>query len=298
MKKGLILTNAYANLAPFSNQANRLKEELEKLGVSVDVLKNDGFFAFINENGETQTSLLDYDFCVYLDKDKYISQMLEKQGMRLFNSHQAIVDCDDKAVTFIHLANNGIPMPVTLFGLLCFTPEEKVHTQTLDKIEKTLGYPLIAKACFGSLGKDVYKIEDRKQLEEITQKLKCKPHLFQQFIGESAGKDIRVIVVGGKVAATMLRKSETDFRSNIELGGIGSPIEIPKSLTQTCEKISNLLRLDYCGIDVLFGKNGYLICEVNSNAFFGGIEKVTNVNVAKLYAEHIFKEIYKKQEKA
>lgn len=294
MKKGLILTNAYAKLAAFSNQANRLKEELETLGVSVDVLKNDGFFAFINENGKIQTSLLGYDFCVYFDKDKYVSQMLEKQGMRLFNRHQAIVDCDDKAVTFIRLANNGIPMPVTLSGLLCFTPEEKVRAAALDKIEKTLSFPLIAKACFGSLGKDVYKIDDRKQLEEIAEKLKCKPHLFQQFIAESAGKDIRVIVVGGKVAATMLRSSKTDFRSNIELGGIGSPIEIPQSLKQTCEKIASLLNLDYCGIDVLFKTDGYLVCEVNSNAFFGGIEKVTGVNVAKLYAKHIFKEIYKK----
>ena len=294
MKKGLILTNAYAKLAAFSNQANRLKDELKKLGVSVDVLKNDDFFAFINANGEIQTSLLGYDFCVYLDKDKYISQMLEKQGMRLFNKHQAIVDCDDKAVTFIRLANSGIPMPLTLSGLLCFTPEEKVRAKTLDKIEKTLGFPLIAKACFGSLGKDVYKIDNRKQLEAIAEILKCKPHLFQQFIGESAGKDIRVIVVGGKVAAAMLRKSETDFRSNIELGGVGSPIEIPEDLKKHCEKIAILLNLDYCGIDVLFGKDGYLVCEVNSNAFFGGIEKVTCVNVAKLYAEHIFNESYKK----
>ena len=294
MKKGLILTNAYAKLAAFSNQANRLKEELEKLDVSVDVLKNDGFFAFVNENGEIQTSLNGYDFCVYLDKDKYISQMLEKQGVRLFNRHQAIVDCDDKAITFIRLANSGIPMPVTLAGLLCFTPDEKVRPATLDRIEKTLGYPLIAKACFGSLGKDVYKIENRAQLEEIAEYLKCKPHLFQQFIAESAGKDMRVIVVGGKVVATMLRKSETDFRSNIELGGVGSPIEIPQSLKKVCEKIASLLRLDYCGIDVLFAKDGYRVCEVNSNAFFGGIEKVTGINVAKLYAEHIVKEIYKK----
>ncbi len=294
MKKGLILTNAYAKLAAFSNQASRLKEELEKLGAQVDVVKNDGFFAFINANGEIETSLKEYDFCVYLDKDKYISQMLEKQGIRLFNTHQAIVDCDDKAVTFIRLANSGIPMPVTLSGLLCFTPDEKVRAATLDKIEQTLGYPLIAKACFGSLGKDVYKIDDRAQLEAIAQTLKCKPHLFQQFIGESAGKDIRVIVVGGKVAASMLRSSKTDFRSNIELGGIGSPIDIPEDLKQTCEKIATLLNLDYCGIDVLIAKDGYLVCEVNSNAFFGGIEKVTGVNVAKRYAEHIFKEIYKK----
>lgn len=294
MKKGLILTNAYAKLAAFSNQSSRLKEELEKLGVKIDVLKNDGFFAHINKQGEIETSLDSYDFCIYLDKDKYISQMLEKRGMRLFNGHQAIVDCDDKALTFIRLANSGVPMPLTLSGLLCFTPDEKVSPATLDKIEKTLGYPLIAKACFGSLGKDVYKIDNRAELEAIAEKLKCKPHLFQQFIKESAGRDIRVIVIGGKVAAAMLRTSQTDFRSNIELGGSGSAIEIEETLKQTCEKVASLLNLDYCGIDVLIASDGYRICEVNSNAFFGGIEKVTGVNVAARYAEHIFQQIYKK----
>ncbi|MDE6667605.1 MAG: RimK family alpha-L-glutamate ligase, partial [Clostridia bacterium] len=50
---------------------------------------------------------------------------------------------------------------------------------------------------------------------------------------------------------------------------------------------------DYCGIDVLYGENGgYLVCEVNSNAFFGGIERVTGVNVARLYAEYICSKIY------
>lgn len=294
MKKGLILTNAYAKLSAFSNQAHRLKTELEALGVTIDVLRNDGFFAFINEYGNIQSSLNHYDFCVYLDKDKYISQMLEKSGMRLFNRHQAIVDCDDKATTFIRLAENGVPMPVTLSGLLCFTPEEPVRKETLDKIEQTLGYPLIAKACYGSLGKGVYKIDNRKQLEQIASFLQYQPHLFQKYIQTSAGKDIRVIVVGGKVVASMLRKSETDFRSNIELGGVGSPIEIPQSLKSLCVKVSKLLQLDYCGIDVLFGKDGYLICEVNSNAFFGGMENATGINVGKRYAEHIVSEIYKK----
>ncbi|MBO5240692.1 MAG: RimK family alpha-L-glutamate ligase [Clostridia bacterium] len=294
MKKGLILTNAYTKLVASFNQAIRLKEELERLDVAIDVLRNDGFFATVNAQGDVETTLADYDFCVYLDKDKYISQMLEKRGVRLFNRHQAIVDCDDKMVTFIRLADNGIAMPATLSGLLCFTPEEKVRKKTLDKIERTLGYPLIAKECFGSLGKNVYKIDDRSELEAIAETLKCKPHLFQKFIAESAGKDIRVIVVGGKFTAAMLRKSETDFRSNIELGGIGSPIEIPEKLQRTCEKIAAILNLDYCGIDILLEKNDYLVCEVNSNAFFGGIEKVTGVNVARSYAEHIIHEIYKK----
>jgi len=52
--------------------------------------------------------------------------------------------------------------------------------------------------------------------------------------------------------------------------------------------------LDYCGVDVLPDKDGYLLCEVNSNAFFDGIESVTGINVARAYAEYIFNEIYAK----
>ncbi|MBQ7368551.1 MAG: RimK family alpha-L-glutamate ligase [Clostridia bacterium] len=294
MKKGLILTNAYAKLAAFSHPASRLQEELLALGVAADILRNDGFHAYIDEHGEIQTALCDYDFCVYLDKDKYISQALEKRGLRLFNHHQAIIDCDDKATTFLRLSAHNIPMPTTLFGLLCYTPDCAPKTAALDKIERTLGYPLIAKTCFGSLGKGVYKIDNRNKLTQIATQLQYTPHLFQEFIAASAGKDVRVIVIGGKVQAAMLRRSTTDFRSNIELGGVGEQIEIPQELKTLCEKVASILQLDYCGIDVLLDSENYRVCEVNSNAFFSGIEKVTGVNIAKRYAEHIYGEIYKK----
>ena len=61
-----------------------------------------------------------------------------------------------------------------------------------------------------------------------------------------------------------------------------------------CLKVAKILNLDYCGVDVLFGKDGYLICEVNSNAFFDGIEAATGINVARAYAEHICSQIYGK----
>ncbi len=42
---------------------------------------------------------------------------------------------------------------------------------------------------------------------------------------------------------------------------------------------------------MLKGADGYFVCEVNSNAFFGGIEKTTGINVARAYAEHVVKEM-------
>ena len=110
----------------------------------------------------------------------------------------------------------------------------------------------------------------------------------QKMITTSIGRDIRVIVIGKKVFACMERVSKTDFRSNIELGGEGKPFDLPISFVDVAEKVATLLDLDYCGIDILIGENNEpIVCEVNSNAFFGGIESVTNKNVAKAYAEYI-----------
>lgn len=284
--KGLILNNAYYETPTTRYQGERLAAELEKLGVLTDIKKNDFFGAKIVD-GNLENVAMGYDFCIYLDKDKYVSYALEKCGLRLFNRHDAIQACDDKAVTFLQLANSGIPMPKTLPGLLCYDPTARVLADTCTVLERELGYPMIAKQCFGSLGKFVYKIDNRTELEVMCEELKCTPHLFQQFIKESEGKDIRVIVIGGKAVAAMQRQSQTDFRSNIELGGVGTPIEIDEKLHTLCQNIANLLQLDYCGIDILYGNEGYLLCEVNSNAFFGGIERVTGINVAGHYAKHI-----------
>lgn len=273
----------------------RLQFEFKKLGVKIDILPNGFFCANIDDNGTVKTQFKKkYDFCIYLNKDKYISALLEKSGMRVFNKSIAIENCDDKLQTFITLSNHNIPMPKTLGGLLSFSASDKIKPSTIRKIESELGYPLVVKSSYGSFGKGVYLINNRQQLKEIMEKLKNRPHLFQRYIKSSHGRDIRVTVIGGKVVSAMLRQSQTDdFRSNLALGGTATPIAIPQSVISLCERTANLLELDYCGIDVLFGDNdSYLICEVNSNAIFKGSETATGINIAGLYALHIYKKIY------
>ena len=288
MKRGIILINAYTKSEHELNQPLRLREELAALGVNAEIVRN-RFPAFLN--GEGEVSLSDPpDFCVYLDKDKYTGEMLEKRGVRLFNPIGAIADCDDKMRTYLALGGFGIPMPKTFAAPLCYYPDEPYGG--LELVERELGYPIVVKECYGSLGKGVSLARDRAELSSLAERLKCRPHLFQEFIEESRGRDVRVIVVGGKAIGSMLRISDCDFRSNAELGGKGVPYGLSEEGRLLCEKIARILRLDYCGIDLLFGKEGFLLCEVNSNAFFGTFERVTGVNAARAYAEHIFKIIY------
>lgn len=287
MVSGIIIVNAYAQTKSELNQAKRLKEELDKLGVNVKILNNDKMQVYI-KNGTFNNDLNNIDFCIYLDKDKYVMSMLEKLGIRLFNNAESIALCDDKFLTQIALTGNNVKMPLSVPGFLCYYPAAKIKPEMLDRLEQLFDYPIIVKNCFGSLGKGIYKCHDRASLAAVCEKVRMSPHMFQEFIKTSNGVDIRAIVIGGKFVGAMKRENSTDFRSNIELGGNGFKVELPKNYIDIAEKTAQILNLDYCGIDILIGENNEpLICEVNSNAFFGMFEQITQINVAKLYAEYI-----------
>ena len=194
--KAIILTNAYKDIPQTRSQSARLKQELGKRGVPADIMRNDFFAAYI-EGGRAVSKLAEYDFCIYLDKDKYISYLLERAGLKLFNSARAVELCDDKMTTALTLTNCGIPMPKTLPGLLCYDESAPLNEQALRTAARELGYPVVVKSSFGSMGTGVFKASDFGQLKEAAEKLKTQPHLFQQYIKESKGRDIRVIVIGG-----------------------------------------------------------------------------------------------------
>lgn len=282
--KGLIVVNAYA-LTTETRQVVRLREELSKLGVATDTVRNDSFFGRVGGDGEYADKLSGYDFCIYLDKDKYASRVLNKH-MRLFNSAAAIENCDDKMTTHILLSNSGIPMPPTVAGLLCYDKTAQITDGAVQSVIDALGLPVIVKQAYGSLGSGVFKANTRKQLKNLMQKFKCEPHLFQKYIASSHGMDMRVIVVGGKVLGGIQRRSNGDFRSNIGLGGSATAVDVPSEVSGYAVQASEILELDYCGIDFLYGDR-FLLCEVNSNAFFDAFEGATNINVAGAYARHI-----------
>lgn len=289
--KGLIITNAYDFNLSQRRKTRRMESELYNLGAFVDVVTNDRFLAYID--GGTVKTDLKIDFALYFDKDKYVARMLEKCGIRVFNSANATEICDDKMLTHITLADCGIAMPTTMSGSLCYKQDGKISWDSLKLVADRLGLPLVVKECHGSFGEQVYLARDMAELSEIVERIKLKPYIFQRFVAESAGRDMRVIVIGGKVICGMIRQSKTDFRSNARLGATSTACDVPDNVVALCERVSKIIGLDYCGIDVLFENGQPLICEVNSNAMFGAMEQATNINVARKYSEHIVREVKK-----
>jgi len=285
---GLAIFNAYYQSDSIDYYYNRMKSELELLGVGLDKASNAQIMAMISSDGSILDTVKNkYDFVLYLDKDLYVAELLSKQGIRLFNTSEAIRLCDDKMLTHILLSNSGIKMPKTVSAPLNYIGSD--NDAFLKNLIKEISFPMVAKENFGSLGKGIRLINNWDELVAYEKEHKFVAHHFQEYISSSKGCDCRLILVNNKVEATMKRVNENDFRSNVYQGGHGEKVELPSSYIEMAEKASKLLGLDYCGVDLLSGPNGEpILCEVNSNAFLTEIEKISGKNLAKLYAEHIF----------
>lgn len=292
-KCGLVVVNAYDVLPSIEHLVERLKEEFEPFGIELVVKTTAEIYAFIGSDGELYSMDLPYDFAIFLDKDRYISHLLEEAGLRLFNSAQAIEACDDKMLTYMNLMHFGIRMPKTVSGPLHYSLLD--NDDFLHNVEKVIPYPIVVKTNFGSQGEGVYLAHDFNELKEIEKKIIYRPRLYQEFIETSKGFDYRLICIGGKFVTGYKRRSlSDDFRSNLARGGIGVEHTMNPFQIDTAERIARIMKLDYCGIDFL--ESGIpeepILCEINSNAFIKGAETVTKINVAGKYAEYIYNCIY------
>ena len=288
LKTGLAILNAYIQTPASLHFYKRMKEELGSLGVELDCKTNAEILVSIDQSGDLLTSQISkYDFVLYLDKDLYVSEMLAKAGIKLFDSAESIRLCDDKMLTYISLSNNGIKMPKTISAPLNYAGLD--DDTFIKHVAEELSFPIVAKDNFGSLGKEVYLIKCFAELASFEKEHKYSAHLYQEFIESSKGHDFRIIVINGKVVASMKRSNDNgDFRSNVAQGGHGELVDLPSSFIEVAEKAAKVLGLDYCGVDLLDDKNGNpILCEVNSNAFLQEIERITRKNIAGIYAKHI-----------
>lgn len=287
---GIIIVNQ--SIGHNQYKIDRFVPEFNKHGIKVDVFVNDGTLAEIKD-GNIKINLPKADFVLYMDKDIYLARMLEKEGYRLFNNADFIKLCDDKVLTYIRCTNEGIRMIDTIAGPLVYVDELKEeHYNFLDKVVDTLGLPLIVKKVYGSLGEGVYIAKNKENLKEIYKNNYRNPLLFQKYINTSNGRSVRVLVIDHKIVGAFERYNPGDFRSNFGDKATSKKLENDEKIMNFAANIVQKLDILYAGIDLLYDENGDpILCEINSNAFFEEFEKVSGVDVAKLYVEMIFKEV-------
>ncbi|MGH7269445.1 MAG: ATP-grasp domain-containing protein, partial [Polyangiaceae bacterium] len=111
--------------------------------------------------------------------------------------------------------------------------------------------------------------------------------ILQQYIAEAKGRDLRAIVVGGRVIAAMRRQAKAgEFRSNLHRGGQGVRVLLDDRHRRAAMAATRVMGLEVAGVDMLEGRNGPKILEINSSPGLEGIERASGVDVAAAIISH------------
>jgi ribosomal protein S6--L-glutamate ligase len=202
------------------------------------------------------------------------------------NSSAGIANSRDKLRCLQILSRHQIGIPQTTFV--------RDKKDVLPAIERVGGAPVIIKLLEGTQGIGVLLAETVKSAEAIIELLQSQKQnvLIQKFVAESKGRDVRAFVVGDRVVAAMRRVAQgQEFRSNVHRGGLTESIELDPEYADTAVRAAQIMGLRIAGVDLLEGKDGPQIVEVNSSPGLEGIERCSQLDIAGSIIDYIAAEV-------
>jgi RimK family alpha-L-glutamate ligase len=216
--------------------------------------------------------------------DMALIRHLERLSVPVVNSSEAIAVARDKLHTMEVLVYHKLPTPNTMLAKFPLN---------LELIAEEFQFPLIVKSIAGSRGKGVFLCETPGQMEDLMDILELSKkedvyYVIQEFVAGSKGKDIRVMIVGGRAIGAILREAQAGrYKANISRGGLGKPFELNPEVEWLSIEAARVLGLDIAGVDILFDGEGYKVCEANSGPGFNGFEMTTGLNVPRQIYQYI-----------
>ena len=269
----------------------RLASEAEKAGWDVKILDPLALTVIVDERGgkifyrgwpvECEAIIPRIGYSITEEGVRRVRQF-ERMGIIVMNSSDGITRSRDKLIACQMMSSGNIPVPITA--------QVVSWEDTNRAISRVGGTPCVVKATEGTHGAAVFLAKTDQHARQLVYQMlerDMRP-LVQEYIGESHGKDIRALVVGGKVVACMRRRANGDeFRSNFHLGGNVEKVTINPDYEKIAIKAARILGLEIAGVDLLESDRGALVLEVNSSPGLEGIEKASEVNVAAAVSERL-----------
>lgn len=276
----------------------RLYEEAEKCGWDVKILDPLSLTIVVDRDGgkifnrgwpvECEAVIPRIGYSI-TRRGVAIVRQFERKGTIVLNKSKGITQSRDKLLACQLMSDSNIPVPVTA--------HVGSWKDTVRAVSRVGGTPCVIKSTEGTHGYGVFLAKSEQQARQLVYQMlerNMRP-LVQEYIKESHGQDIRVLVVGGKVVAAMKRKANgSEFRSNFHLGGSVQKVEINEEEERIACLAASAMGLDLAGVDMLISSRGPLILEVNSSPGLEGIESSTGVNIAgevTKYLDSIYQDI-------
>lgn len=183
-----------------------------------------------------------------------------------------------KIATATALTDAGVPIPDTALAL---------GGSTIDRIRREFGDEFVYKTAIGTHGGGAWKLGHG---ETITGKVGNRRAFLQEFVRRSEGplRDLRVYIVGDEIVGAMYRYAVgEDWRTNVALGGRveGATDHISDEAKSIAHRAVSAVGLDYAGVDLVEGDDGWYVLEVNPTAGFRGLYQATGRSPAPYIAK-------------
>lgn len=253
----------------------RLSSEIDGTALRIDDGQGLGCDAFLLARGVSPRGDADAQLTIY--------SSLEAAGALVLNRIEALLDARDKFRTSLRLCAAGVSTPR---AALVQSPE-----QAMTFLRDVPG--AVIKPLSGSLGVGVERVEPGQGgLARIEARLEEEGALYLQSWVANDGRDLRVFVVGGRVAGAVERQARPgDFRTNMARGALARPISLRGEIEVLAARAALALGLDYTGVDIIDGPAGPQVIEVNGNPAFDMIFQATGEDMAEAVAEHVVRQV-------
>lgn len=270
----------------YENQ--KLADAAKEVGINLLVVPPDAVDLLVTRSGRRsvrlngeETSLPDFILPRTGSGTTYfalaVMRHFERLGVHMFNHAEAIECVKDKLWSQQVLAASDLPVPKTMLVK---------HPTDIEFVEASLGFPVVIKTLAGSHGEGVFLAEDRLRFQDLMELIAATAPsaniILQEFISHTHGRDLRVIIVGGRAIGSMQRVSvDGSFKTNISRGGKAEVFELDDRAEWIASEAARVLGLDIAGVDLLFDADDqYRICEVNSAPQWQGLETLGTVEIA------------------
>lgn len=261
----------------------RIMTALQRRGVDHTFVDSRRLWGFLSRSGGRDSVVLNRE--IGQVRAQYAATLLEQAGDQVVNSARAVAICADKWRTSIVLEQAHIPTPRTALAL---TPEA-----ALDAFD-AVGYPAVVKPLTGSWGRLVTQVPNRAVAETVMEYVAELPSpnahiVYVQELVPKAGRDIRVIVIGGEPVGAVYHHSD-QWRTNVARGATTARCPLTGELAKLASSAANAVGAEIAGVDLIEDSDGRLtVLEVNQGVEFSGFQSVwgDRIDIADRIADHL-----------
>lgn len=204
-----------------------------------------------------------------------VLRQFEQMDVYTPNTSAGIGNSRDKLRSLQILSRHNIGIPTTAYV--------SNKADVSDAIDRVGGTPVIIKLIEGTQGVGVILADKPEIAKAIIETLHSAQQnvLIQKFVAESKGKDVRAFVINDRVVGAIRRTAQgQEFRSNVHRGGVATAIQLDEAYESAAVRAAQIMGLKVCGVDMLEGKDGPQIMEINSSPGLEGIEGATGLDIA------------------